>query len=136
VACGYLIPGGHGEFMNRLLIVASLAIFTIPLCAQGRQPNAAELKRLAENVVKIISGDKAKTQAYCQINSLSGPMVEALQEKNDEKLKSCFKRYELEDQLDPKYHALFNALFDADPNSKDVQEILSMFAMLDQFCPD
>jgi DNA repair ATPase RecN len=123
--------------MNRLLIVASLAIFTIPLCAQGQQPNAAELKRLAENVVKIISGDKAKTQAYCQINSLSGPMVEALQEKNDKKFEELFQKIdELEDQLDPKYHALFNALFDADPNSKDVQEILSMFAMLDQFCPD
>jgi hypothetical protein len=32
--------------------------------------------------------------------------------------------------------SLFNALYDADPNSKDVQDILSMFAMLDQSCPD
>ena len=89
--------------MNRLLIIGFLLIATLLLCAQGQQPNAAELKGLAENVVKIISGDKAKTQAYCQINSLSGPMVEALQEKNDKKLEGLFQKIdELEDQLGPR----------------------------------
>jgi len=47
--------------MNRLLIFAILIISTLPLYAQGRAPNAAEL---AQNVVSIISGDKAKTQTY------------------------------------------------------------------------
>jgi hypothetical protein len=130
------IGDSYGHFMNRLQIVAILAISTAPLYAQAQQPDAAELKELAKNVIKNIRGDKSKTLAYCQINGLSKPMVEALQEKNDKKAEELFQKIdELEDQLGPEYHALFNALYDADPNSKDVQEILSMLDMLDESCP-
>jgi hypothetical protein len=40
----------------------------------------------------------------------------------------------LETQLGSQYRALFDALYDADPNSKDVQDILSMFESLDESC--
>ena len=53
--------------MNRLLILGILIISTSPLFAQAQQPNAAEL---AQNVVSIVSGDKAKTQTYCQVLDL------------------------------------------------------------------
>jgi hypothetical protein len=63
-------------------------------------------------------------------------MLKALQEKNDKKAEELFQQIdELEDQLGPEYHALFNALYDADPNSKDVQEVLSMLDRLDDSCP-
>ena len=53
--------------MNRLLIVAILVISAAPVYAQAQQPDAAKLKADAQKVVSIISGDKAKAQAYCQI---------------------------------------------------------------------
>ena len=53
--------------MNRLLTLAILAISTVPLYAQGQQPDAAKLKADARKVVDIISADKAKIQTYCQI---------------------------------------------------------------------
>jgi hypothetical protein len=37
--------------------------------------------------------------------------------------------------LGPEYLALFDALNDADQDSKDFQDILSMFDSLDQSCP-
>jgi hypothetical protein len=37
--------------------------------------------------------------------------------------------------LGPEYHTLSNALYDADPNSEDTQEIFSMFNRLDESCP-
>jgi hypothetical protein len=121
--------------LNALLIVAIL-IGILPLYAQGQQPNAAELKALAESVVKIIGGDKAKIRTYCQINSLSNSMLDAIQEKNNEKAEKLFLRInELEQQLGSEYHALFNALYDSDPNSKDTQEIFSMLDSLDESCP-
>jgi hypothetical protein len=121
--------------MNRLLIIDLLLIAMLQ-SAHGQQPNAAELKAHAENVVKIIGGDKAKIRAYCQINSLSNSMLEALEEKNNKKAEKLFQRIdELEEQLGPEYHALFNALYDADPNSKDTQEIFSMLDRLDESCP-
>jgi hypothetical protein len=48
--------------MNRLLIVAILVISTVPLFAQGQQPNTAKLKADAQKVVSMISSDKSKTQ--------------------------------------------------------------------------
>jgi hypothetical protein len=113
-----------------------LLLSTVPLCAQSQQPNPAKLKADAQKVVSDIRGDKAKTKVYCQINSLGGQMVEAAQEKDSKKAEALFQRVDdLEKQLGPQYHALFDALYDADPNSKDVQDILTMFNKLDGSCP-
>jgi hypothetical protein len=121
--------------MNRLLIIWFLVISTVPLYAQAQQPNTAKLKADAEKVVSDIRGDKAKTQAYCQINNLGGQMVEAAQDKDSKKAEALFQRVDdLETQLGPQYRALFDALYDADPNAKDVQDILSMFESLDESC--
>jgi hypothetical protein len=122
--------------MNRLLIVGVLLLSTVPLWAQAQRPNTAKLKADAQKAVSDIRGDKAKTQAYCQINSLGAQMVEAAQEKDSKKAEALFQKVDdLEKQLGPQYHALFDALYDADPNSKDVQDILSMFNKLDESCP-
>jgi len=43
--------------------------------------------------------------------------------------------WELEKKLGPEYLTLFDALNNADQNSKDFQDILSMFDTLDQSCP-
>ena len=121
--------------MNRLLIIWFLVISTVPLYAQAQQPKTAKLKANAEKVVTDIRGDKAKTQAYCQINNLGGQMVEAAQDKDSKKAEALFQRVDdLGTQLGPQYRALFDALYDADPNSKDVQDILSMFESLDESC--
>jgi hypothetical protein len=124
-----------GKFMNRLLIVGVLLLSTLPLWAQAQRLNTAKLKADAQKAVSDIRGDKAKTQAYCQINNLGPQMVEAAQEKDSKKAEALFQRIDdLETQLGPQYHALFDALYDADPNSKDVQDILSMFDKLDESC--
>jgi hypothetical protein len=122
--------------MNRLLIVGVLLLSTVPLWAQAQRPNMAKLKADAQKAVNDIRGNKAKTQAYCQIKSLGAQMVEAAQEKDSKKAEALFQRVDdLEKQLGPQYHALFDALYDADPNSKDVEDILSMFNKLDESCP-
>jgi DNA repair ATPase RecN len=121
--------------MNGRLIIAIFFITLGSTYAEAQQLNTAKLKEDAQKVVSTIRGDKAKTQAYCQINSLGGQMVEAAQEKDSKKAEALFKRVDdLEKQLGPQYRTLFNALYDADPNSKDVQDILSMFDSLDQSC--
>jgi hypothetical protein len=125
-----------GGFMNRLLIVGLLLLSTVPLCAQAQRPDMAKLRTDAQKVVSNIRDDKAKTQAYCQINSLGGQMVEAAQEKDRKEAEALFQRVDdLEKQLGPEYHALFDALYDADTNSKNVQDVLSMFNKLDETCP-
>jgi hypothetical protein len=120
--------------MSRLLIVGILIILMGPLYAEGQQPNTAKLKADTQKVVRIISGDKAKTQTYCQIVDL-GEQID--REKDGKKAEALFQKMnELEKQLGPEYLALIEATKDVDPNSKDGQDIVSMFDELDESCPD
>ena len=122
--------------MSRLLIIGVLLNSALALYAQAQQPDTARLKTDAQKVVSIIRGDKAKTQVYCQINSLGGEVDMAAQAKDQQKADALTKKInELEKQLGPGYLALFDALNDADQDSKDFQDILSMFDTLDQSCP-
>jgi hypothetical protein len=122
--------------MKAPLIVAILLISAGPLCAQDQQPNPAKLKADAQKVVSIIRGNKAKTAAYCQINSLGGQIDLAAQAKDAQKADALTEKMnDLEKQLGPEYIALFDALNNADPNSKDFQDIISLFDNLDKSCP-
>jgi hypothetical protein len=122
--------------MNRLLI-GLLLVLTAPLCAQAEQPDMAKLKADAQKVVSVIRGDKAKSQTYCQINSLGGEIDLAAQTRDERKADALTKKInDLEKQLGPEYLALFDALNNTDPNSVDFQDIMSLFENLDKTCPN
>jgi hypothetical protein len=127
-----------GGVMNRLLTVAILLISTVSLFAQGQQPNVAKLKADAQKVVSVISGDKAKTQTYCQIAKISVQVDQAAQEKDRKTAEELVQKInELEKQLGPEYLALVDALFNnnnIDLNSEDFEEIVSMFDRFDEAC--
>ena len=119
--------------MNRLLIIGSLLIST-PY-AQAQQPDTAKLKTDAQKVVSSIRGDKAKSQAYCQLDSLGAQIDQATRQKDTKKVEALSQRAdELEKKLGPEYRMLFDALNDAEPDSTDVHDILSMFDKLDSIC--
>jgi hypothetical protein len=65
------------------------------------------------------------------LSSVTG-MDEEQDTKKAEELSQ--KIVELEGKLGPEYVALLCTLNDIDPNSKDGQEIGSMFEALDRFC--
>jgi hypothetical protein len=60
--------------MKRKLIIAIFLIATVPVCAQA---NPRVTKGDAQKVVAIISGDKAKTQTYCDIRKLDQQIDQA-----------------------------------------------------------
>ena len=72
--------------MNRLLIAGIVIISTVPLYAQRQQQNVAKLKADAQNVVSIISGDEAMTQTYCEARDIADQIVQAGQQKDNEKV--------------------------------------------------
>ena len=120
----------------KIVIVAVLLICAAPAYAQGQQPDAAKLKADAQKVVSLISGDKAKTQAYCQINDLDDQIGEAEQQKDRKKAGALVEKMnQLEKQLGPEYLALVDATQDVDPISKEGQEIESLFDKLAKSCP-
>ena len=79
--------------MNLKLIVAISVIAAMPVCAQAQKSSAAKVTKAdAENVVKIISGDKAKTRTYCNIVDLSNQFEEAEQKNDTEKTDELFQQ--------------------------------------------
>ena len=122
--------------MNRLLIAAILLISTAPLFAQAQQPDMAKLKDDAQKVVSIIKTDKAKTQTYCQMSDVDKQLDEAERENERTKVEELVQKLsEFKKGLGPEYRALFDALNDVGPNSKDVQDIVSMLDTLNDSCP-
>jgi hypothetical protein len=88
-------------------------------------------------VVKIISGDRAKIKTCCEFGDLSDQIDQADQEHDTEKAEELSQRAdELESKLGPEFSALADRLKDMEPNSKDGQEIGSIFEKLDKLCED
>lgn len=118
--------------MNLMLMVVFLIISVAPVYAQIQQPSADKLKADAQNVVKIISGDKTKTQTYCEMAELNDQAAQQQDGKRVEDLSQ--KINELQEKLGPEYVALVSGLLDIDPDSKDAQEIGSILEELDKLC--
>jgi predicted transcriptional regulator len=120
--------------MIRPVVITILLLSAVPLYAQDRQPNAAKLKADAQKVVSIIGSDKAKSRIYCEISDIDNRID---QEKDRNKAEALLQRMtDLEQQLGPEYVAFIEATKDVDPDSKDGQDIVSMFDELDEACPD
>ena len=122
--------------MNRKFIVAILLVAAVPAFAQAQKPSVAKVTKAdAQNVLKIISGDKAKTQTYCDMTKL-GEQIEQANEKKDNKMVNELsqKLVALEEKLGPEYNALMDGLQDIDPESQAGQEIDSVLSGLDKLC--
>jgi hypothetical protein len=145
-----------GALMKLKLSVVSLLVAALPICAQAQVPQtpqtpkapkaskepkgakgSKELSKVAaaQKVVKTISGDKAKTQAYCDIGKL-GDQIEEAEKQNDmrkiDELNS--EKQELATKLGPDYVELMGGLEDIDPTSKEAQDVGVALASLDKLC--
>src|SRR5215831_5148528 len=118
--------------MNLMSRVGVLAISAVPMYAQAQQSGAVKLKADAQNVVKIVSGNKLKIQTYCEIVELSDQIDEEQGSSKAEELSQ--KVDKLVEKLGPEYIALVSNLKDIDPNSQDAQEIGSILGRLDDLC--
>jgi hypothetical protein len=75
---------------NRKFIVAVLLVVAVPVYAQAQNPRVS--KGDAQKVGTIISGDKIKTQAYCNIQKLAEQVAVANEKKNSEKVNQLFDK--------------------------------------------
>jgi hypothetical protein len=122
--------------VNLRLMVTILVIATAPVCAQAQKPTPAKVTKAdAQEVLKIISSDKAKTRIYCQMAKLGDQMEQANETGSSKKFDELFqKMYQLGKKLGPEYAALIEGLQDIDPESDVGQEISSTLDALDNLC--
>jgi len=123
--------------MNPMLLAAILALSVMPAYAQGQRPDTVKLKVDAQNVVKIISGDKLKIQTYCEMLDLNDQIEDANQNQDTQKAKELSEKAdELGKKLGPEFSGLADSLQNIDPNSQDGRDIGSIIDKLDQLCGD
>ena len=121
--------------MKHGLIVAILIIAAVPESAHAQKPSAAKVTKAdAQKVVNMISGDRGKTQTYCDLVKL-GDQFEEVDPKDTKKTDELNQQMgELAAKLGPEYMALVNGLQGMNPNSKDTKEIDSTLDALDKLC--
>jgi hypothetical protein len=115
--------------MNRKFIVAILLVAAVPVYAQAQNPKVS--KGDAQKVVTIISGDKVKTQAYCDIHKLAKQVAEANEKKDDEKVNELLEKIDkLEKTIGPEYVALTEGIQDIAENEQLRAKFSSAFGAL------
>jgi ABC-type transporter Mla subunit MlaD len=83
----------------------------------------------------MITSDKAKSQAYCDMTKI-GDQIEQAQQKHDDKTADALaqKADDLAGKLGPEWDALMTGLQSVDENSKDGQAIAETLQSLDKIC--
>ena len=121
----------------KLKLVAAISALAIPALAHagqsGPQPTVPKpTKADAQKVVQIITSDKVKTQAYCDLTKLEG-QVKAADQKNDTKTLEALSKQarSLVDELGPEYFKLMDGLEQVDPKSSEAKEFMSILSELD-----
>ena len=127
-------------FMKLRLVAAITALVALPALAhaqQGGPPSNAPkpTKADVQKVVQIITNDKAKTQAYCDLNKLYDQMQTADQNNDSKTVESLGKQADaLSDKLGPEYFKLMDGLEQVDPKSSEAKEFMSILSELDKSC--
>src|SRR4029450_3355155 len=122
--------------MNVKVVVAILLIPVVPVCAQAQSPSAPKVnKGDAQKVVTIISGDKAKTQIFCDMKKLTEQIEEASAKQDGKTVNELSQKIEtMEKTLGPEYLALIDGFEDIAKDDQLGEEFESSIAALDRLC--
>lgn len=126
--------------MNLKLVVAISVLAAMPAFGQaqkgGPPPNVPRpTKADVQKVVQAISGDKAKTQTYCDLSKLNQQMATLDEKKDAKKLQSLGQQADdLAEKLGPDYAKLMDGLDELDEKSSDAKEFGTILGSLDKQC--
>ena len=141
--CLGLITGGHHPghcHAYRLAERIRTALATVPMLAHAQQggppSNATTPKKAdAQKVVQIITSDKAKTQTYCDLDTLYDRIQTANQNNDSKPVESLGKQADfLASKLGPEYNKMMGGIDQVDTNSNEGKELVSILSGLDKLC--
>jgi hypothetical protein len=113
--------------------IAVSAIAVMPAVARAEAPPT---KADAQKVVQMISADKAKTAAYCDIAKIEDQMAQLDEKKDAKKGEELSKQADaLGQKIGPEYVKLMAGLEQVDPDSKEGKELSTTLESLDKLCP-
>jgi len=116
-----------------LKLVAAISLFaaipTVAFAQKDGEANKAPKPTVADvqKLVQMISADKAKLKAYCEIGKLQDEMEKALEALGT-------KADTLAQQIGPEYTKVMDGLEEVDPNSAEGKQYTTVFATLVKQC--
>lgn len=114
-------------------VLVLLGAFTAQALAQ--QPAEKPTKADVQKVVQIVSTDPAKLATYCKLAAIDEQMSKAGEANDNAKLDQLSKEAEdLQKTMGPEFLKLVAGLDEVDPQSKEGEDLLSLFDPLDQQC--
>lgn len=121
--------------MSFRLFVTAATIVIIPALAQAQtnppKPTVADVEKL----YKIVSSDKAKTKAYCDLNKIQAQLGET-DEKDTKKIAELGKKAEdLVSKIGPEYATLMAGLDEVEFDSPEGKSLQAAFEPIDKLCP-
>jgi hypothetical protein len=126
--------------MNLKLVLAVSLFAAVPMiaCAQNNdsaekapKPTPADAQKLAQ----MISSDKAKLKAYCDMGKLQEQMEQADQKKDDKALEALSAKLDsLTQQIGPEYVKVMEGLEEIDPDSAEGKRFDAVFDSLTKQC--
>jgi hypothetical protein len=120
--------------LKLVVVISALAIPALAQAQHGGQP-PKPTKADAQNVVRIITSDKVKTQAYCDLTKLEDQAKTAAEKNDTRPLEAIAKQQDaLLEKLGPEYYKLMDGLEKVDPKSSEAKEFMSILSELDKTC--
>jgi len=122
----------------KLKLVAAIFALAIPALADAQQSGPQPKKPTkadAQNVVQIITSDKVKTQAYCDLGKLFDQIQVAKENNDSNTIQALGKQLRpLVDKLGPEYVKVITGMDQVDLTSSEGEELLSILSELDKRC--
>src|SRR6516225_11858392 len=124
----------------KLKLVAAIFALAIPALAHAQQsspqPNVPKpTKADAQNVVQIITSDKVKMQAYCDLGKLFDQIQVAKKKNDSDTIQALGKQLlPVVDKLGPEYVKVIKGMDQVDLTSSEGNELLSILSELDRRC--
>ena len=113
--------------------ISALGISALAHAQQGQPTVPKPTKADAQKVVQIITSDKVKTQAYCDLTKLEGDRSKRFSKRQTVEILT--KQAEtLIDKIGPEYFKLIDGMEQVDPKSSDAKEFMSILSELDKGC--
>jgi hypothetical protein len=126
--------------MNLKLVLAVSLFAAVPMIAYAQNNDSAEKAPKptmadAQKLAQMISSDKAKLKAYCDMGKLQEQMEQADQKKDDKALEALSAKLDsLTQQIGPEYVKVMEGLEEIDPDSAEGKRFDAVFDSLTKQC--
>src|SRR5262249_5950614 len=123
--------------LRTLTAIAILSITTVAAFAQDERNNGAPKPTLSgvQHVADVITGDKAKLRAYCELGGIHDQLRQALDSQDAKAIDALIAKADaFEQQLGTEYDKVIEGLELIDLSSAEGQEIADVFNALQEKC--